>query len=194
MSEAGSPSSAVAANSQPVGKSVARQTSIRPRALVGPGDRVILPRLAAMARRPRLPLPGGGRAMVELTDLRDAAWAIMEAEARAPALAGKAINVSGGQPLEVRALATQLAARLGQSPRLVSVPLPLARLLAAAMEGTARLTSRADEPALTRYTLATLAYSQTFDLEPARRLLGYAPRHDALASLLAEADKLEATR
>lgn len=165
--------------------------AIRPRALVGAGDRVILPRLAAMARRPRLPLPGGGRALVELTDLRDAAWAICEAAERAPALAGKAINISGGQPVAVRDLAAQLAATLGHSPRMVDLPLPVARVLARALEAGARLTARAAEPALTRYTLATMAWSQTFDLEPARRLLGYAPRHDAVATLLAEARRLE---
>lgn len=164
--------------------------AIRPRALVGEGDRVILPRLADLARRKRMPLPHGGRALIELTDLRDAAWAIAEAEARAPALAGRAINISGGRPVAVRDLALLLAAALGERPRLVSVPLALARPLAAAAETLARLTGSRKEPVLTRYTLATLAFSQTFDLAPAWAQLGYKPRHDALATLLAEAQKL----
>lgn len=164
--------------------------AIRPRALVGKEDRVILPRLVEMASRRRLPLPGGGNALIEMTDLRDAAWAICEAEERAPEIAGKAINISGAKPMPVRQVADAIAAVLGKSPQLVSLPLPVARALATVLERTAQLASMRDEPPLTRYTLATLAYSQTFDLEPARRLLRYSPRYDALATLLARARKL----
>lgn len=164
--------------------------AIRPRGLVGDGDRVILPRLAQMARRPRLPLPRGGQALIELTDLRDAAWAIAEAEERAPAIGNRAINISGGQPVRVADLAAMLAEAMGTTPRLVSVPSVLARPLASALELAARLTGREDEPVLTRYTLATMGYSQTFDLAPAHRLLGYAPRRDALGTLLAQAREL----
>ena len=166
--------------------------AIRPRALVGPGDRVILPRLAALARRKRMPLPGGGTAVIELTDLRDAARAICEAEQRLPALAGKAINISGGNPVTVREVAERLAASLGENPRLVSLPLVIARPLASLVEACARLRSSLEEPALTRYTLATLGWSQTFDQEPARRMLDYRPRHDALVTMLDEARKLAA--
>ncbi len=165
--------------------------AVRPRALVGEGDRVILPRLAELASRKRVPLPGGGTALIEMTDLRDAARAICDAEECAPELAGKGINVSGGKPVAVRKVAGDLAATLGLSPRLVSLPRPLARVVATTMEIAARLTGTATEPPLTRYTLATLAYSQTFDLEPTRRLLGYTPRYDALATVLEQARKLE---
>jgi nucleoside-diphosphate-sugar epimerase len=167
--------------------------AVRPRALVGPGDRVILPRLAALARRKRMPLPRGGGALIELTDLRDAAWAISEAEERAPAMAGKAVNISGGHPVSVRQVAIQLAAALGRNPQLVSLPIAIAKPVAGLLEAVARLRGTSEEPVLTRYTLATLAWSQTFDLEPARRLLGYAPRHDALETLLSEARNLTQT-
>ena len=166
--------------------------AIRPRALVGEGDRVILPRLTELARRKRMPLPRGGTAVIELTDLRDAAWAICEAEARAPALSGRAINISGGQPIAVRDLALSLATALGERPRLVNIPLALAQPLAHIAETIARLTGAEEEPVLTRYTLATLAFSQTFDLAPARQWLDYRPRHDATATLLAEARRLGA--
>lgn len=164
--------------------------AIRPRALVGQGDRVMLPRLAELARRARMLLPRGGKALIELTELRDAAWAICEAEERAPSLRGRAINISGGRPIAVRDVATRLAASLGEHPRLVTLPLLLARPLAAAMEAIAHFRRSQNEPVLTRYTLATLGWTQTFDHEPAQRLLGYTPRHDALESLLAEARKL----
>lgn len=168
--------------------------AIRPRALVGEGDRVILPRLAELARRPRIPLPRGGQALIELTDMRDAAWAICEAEARATnnasAISGKAINISGGQPIKVGDLALQLADALGTAPRLVPIPLGLARPIACGLEHLAALARSTREPVLTRYTLATMGYSQTFDPEPARRLLGYTPSHDALQTLIEQARSL----
>lgn len=164
-----------------------RCCAIRPRALVGEGDRVILPKLAQLARRRKMPLPGGGQALIELTDLRDAAWAICEAEQRAETIGGHAINISGGQPIKVRDLATRLAAALGTRPKLVDLPLPLAKAIAHAAETIAHLARCESEPVLTRYTFATLAYSQTFDLSCANRLLGYAPRHDATETLLQQA-------
>lgn len=166
--------------------------AIRPRALVGEGDRVILPKLAQLARRKRMPLPGGGHALIELTDLRDAAWAICEAEERAEATGGQAINISGGKPVKVRELAKALAAALGTSPKLVNLPLPIAKAVAHLAESVANATGSTQEPVLTRYTFATLAYSQTFDLFKAEQLLGYAPRHDAVETLLQQARRITA--
>ncbi|ALH80794.1 NAD-dependent epimerase/dehydratase family protein [Sphingopyxis macrogoltabida] len=168
--------------------------AIRPRALVGPGDRVILPKLAELAMRRRMLLPGGGHARVEFTDLRDAAEAIMLAEDRAPDIGGIAINISGGRPVAVRDVAVRLAAALGTNSELVTLPVPLARSIAVVAEGWGRLTRSAAEPVLTRYTLATLACSQSFDMAPAERLLGFRPRHDALETLLAEAAQWKAKR
>ncbi|MBV7256124.1 SDR family NAD(P)-dependent oxidoreductase [Pacificimonas sp. WHA3] len=163
---------------------------IRPRALVGEGDRVILPKLVELAAREKIPMPRDGKALIELTDLRDAAWAICEAEERADDLKGRAINISGGNPRAVKEVAQQLAQALGKSPRFVTPRMPLLRVLAASLEGLAKLTGREAEPLLTRYTLATLAYSQSFDLAPAKRLLDYAPRYDGLATLLEQAHQM----
>lgn len=164
--------------------------AIRPRALVGEGDRVILPKLAEMVQRKKIPLPRGGQALIELTDLRDAAHAICEAEERAQELKGRAINISGGNPRPVKHVAQQLAQALSKSPRFATPPMPLLRVLAATLEGFAKLIGCREEPPLTRYTLATLANSQSFDLEPATRLLGYTPRYDGLETLLEQARQM----
>jgi len=160
---------------------------IRPRALVGEGDEVILPRLAQLVGRKRIPLPGGGRALVELTDLRDAAEAVLRAEDRALDVAGQAINISGGQPIAVKEVAERLGQALGRRPEMIDLPLPVARAVAVGLEWSARIMRRQCEPMLTHYTLATLGYSQTFDLAPAEHLLGYRPQYDALETLLEQA-------
>jgi nucleoside-diphosphate-sugar epimerase len=161
--------------------------AIRPRAIVGPDDQVLLPRLAELVGRRRVPLPRRGQALIELTDARDAAHAILLAESRIDAVAGRGINVSGGRAHRVRDIAEALAAALGRNPRFVDLPVGIGRAIATALELAARSVGSNREPLLTRYTLATLAYSQTFDHDETERLIGYRPRHDALATLLAEA-------
>ncbi len=164
-----------------------RTAAVRPRALTGPDDRVVLPRLAALATRRRVPLLRGGRALVELTDVRDAAEAIRLAEERIEAVAGRPVNVSGGRPASVRRIAGALGQALGTEVRFVRLPLSLARAAAAALEARAARDPEAPEPWLTRYALAQLAFSQTFAPGRARDALGFRPRHDALDTLCAVA-------
>jgi nucleoside-diphosphate-sugar epimerase len=164
-----------------------RTCAVRPRAIVGPDDKVLLPALLAMAMRKRVLLPGGGAALIELTDVRDAARAILLAEEAIPVIGGRAINISGGSARSVSDIARGLAAALGLSPRFVALPMIAGRAGALLAEAWASASGSAREPVLTRYALATLGFTQTFDAEEPARLIGYRPRHDAFATLLAQA-------
>jgi nucleoside-diphosphate-sugar epimerase len=164
--------------------------AIRPRALVGPNDRVLLPRLMALARRPAMPLPRGGKALIELTDVRDAAAAILAAYDHGDHVSGQAFNISGGKPVSVREVAVKLAEAIGASPKLIDLPMAIAAPLAASLEAIAGLLKSRVEPILTRYTLATLAYSQTFDLSGAREALDWRPTYDGFETLLHEAGRM----
>jgi 2-alkyl-3-oxoalkanoate reductase len=164
--------------------------AIRPRAIVGPDDRVLLPKLAQLARRKVMPLPGGGQALIELTDVRDVVSACLKGLARSEAVSGRGYNISGGRPIAVAELAQSLAAALDLKPRLFALPLPLAHMIAASAETLAKLTGAKTEPLLTRYILATLGYSQTFDLGPAKTDLHWTPHFDGLATLLDQARRM----
>ena len=158
--------------------------AIRPRALVGPDDRVLLPRLLNIIRRGRMPVPRRGQALVELTDTRDAVRALLLADQRRAANGGRAFNISGGRPMTVSALASALAKTLERPLALISAPWPLMLAGAAVLERVAALSPGRPEPLLTPYGVATLAFSQTFNLDGALRGLGYAPGHDANATAL----------
>ncbi|UVO50007.1 NAD-dependent epimerase/dehydratase family protein [Sphingomonas sp. SUN019] len=149
-----------------------RTIVLRPRAIVGPHDAVLLPRLMRAIRQGRVPLPGGGAALVELTDARDIATALIAAADAE--VGGAAFNISGGQPRSVRWIVTRITARLGLTPRIANLPRPLAMAGAGALEAIGRITSR--EPLITRYGVMTLGWSQTFDLSAARDRLGWTPR------------------
>jgi len=155
---------------------------LRPRAIVGPDDTVLLPRFLRLIDKGVFPLIRDGRALIELTDVRDVAAALILAETRAPALGGQVFNISGGQPVSVKATVTALAEASGRRVRFVRLPyLPL-RLAASGLEAVARAWPGRPEPPLTVYSLCTLAFSQTFDLGRARTALGFTPRHDGLAA------------
>ncbi len=154
-----------------------RTVAIRPRAIVGPHDTVLLPRILRAGRRGRFPLPGGGNALIEPTDVRDAAAAFVAAGRRLATAGGQAINISGGDPQPVRALLGQLFVRIGSAPLLVAVPTGLALAVAGAMERVAALLPGRPEPPVTRYSVMTFGFSQTMQLDRARDLLDWVPRH-----------------
>ena len=160
-----------------------RTIAIRPRAIVGPHDTVLLPRLVRATRRGRFPLPGGGIALIEPTDVRDAAAAFIAADRARDAAGGKVINISGSDPRPVRDLLGLLFARLGRTPALTRVPTGLALTIAGTMEAVAATLPGRPEPPATRYTVMTFAFSQTMDLTRARDLLGWTPRHDVEAMI-----------
>ncbi len=159
-----------------------RTVSVRPRALIGPDDAVLLPRIMALVARGWFPLFRGGRALVELTDVRDAAQALLSADRHIERTGGKAINISGGRPVAVVELARALGDALSRKLRLQPIPMFVARTLAQTMEAVCSILPGRPEPRLTTYGIATLAYTQTFNLARARDLLGYEPAYDPVAT------------
>lgn len=161
-----------------------RTIVLRPRAIVGPHDAVLLPRLMRAIRAGPVPLPAGGAALVELTDARDVAAAAIAAAGAS--LGGTAFNISSGQPRTVRSILSRIASRLGLDPRIVPLPRSLALAGAGVLELIGRMTGR--EPIITRYGVMTLGWSQTFDLHAARHHLGWVPHfspEDAIDHALA---------
>lgn len=159
-----------------------RTTSLRPRALVGPDDRVLLPRILALASRGWFPALRGGQALIELTDVRDATTALLRAGENLATAGGKAINISGGRPVSVAVLVGKLAEALQRPIAMRNIPVQIALLLARASEMVCNLRPGRPEPRLTTYGVATLAFTQTFDLTRARDLLGYQPAYDPVST------------
>jgi 2-alkyl-3-oxoalkanoate reductase len=149
--------------------------AVRPRAIVGPYDTVLLPRLLHAAERGFLPLPGFGRALIEPTDARDVAAALIAAEARSGAANGMVFNVSGGVPVRLGEFARYVFGKLDRQVRLIPLPARLVLGLAGLAEIAARLRPGQPEPGLTRYSAKALGWSQTFDLTRAKTILGWQP-------------------
>lgn len=166
--------------------------AVRPRAIVGPDDAVLLPRILRLVRKGRFPLFRGGRALVELTDVRDAARALLLADRHRETAGGRAVNITGGRPLPVAELVGRLGEALGVEVKIVPVPLPVGQALSVVSEAVCRILPGRPEPILTPYTLSTLAWSQTFDLTGAQVLIDYEPAHDAVETAMAVAPGMAA--
>ncbi len=132
-------------------------------------------RLAALMRRlPALPLPGGGRALVQPIHQDDVTACLMAAIARAHTLSGTLV-IAGPTPLPYRDFCAAVARAAGIAPRPV-LPVPAAALMALAPLTRAlpllpRI--RADE-------VRRLTEDKGFDIGPMRSTLGVEPRPLAL--------------
>lgn len=161
-----------------------RTVSIRPRGIVGPDDNVLLPKITQMIRKGTLPLIRKGCALIELTDVRDVAKAVVLAVQNINVIGGQVINISGGKPIEIGKVIIRVANALEQKVRFIFIPTFLARILAEILEWYGRRNGYKKEPALTRYIFATMSYSQVFNLKKAREKLGYHPSYNGLNSLI----------
>lgn len=148
--------------------------ALRPRALIGRGDTVIMPRVLHAYHQGKLRIIGSGDNIVDLTPVANVVRAVHDAmNAPAPAW-NQAYNIGCGQPVKLWDTIKDLFGKLGLKFENKRVPYFAAYYFAFASELVARyLTGK--EPALTRYGVAILRFSMTMDISKAARSLGYTP-------------------
>lgn len=149
---------------------------LRPRGLYGQGDVALLPRLLRAAQAGPLPLIRGGGAETDLTHVEDVVDAVLAALAAPAGLAQRVFNISGGEPLKVRAIAEAAGARAGISVRWRTIPSAAMFAAASLMEAAARLKPGQPEPRVTAYGAGLFAFTQTLDLTAARTRLNWTPK------------------
>ncbi|WP_370662745.1 NAD-dependent epimerase/dehydratase family protein [Massilia frigida] len=150
---------------------------LRPRAIFGPWDNALLPRLLRLIRLGRVPLLRGGRALIDLTyvdNVVDAVEASLALPAN-PAGVDPIFNISNGEPVEIGDLFARISTAFDLPLETAPRPYLVADLVARLLEACAPLVP-GWEPPFTRYSLGTIAFSQTLDLSRATSLLDYRPR------------------
>lgn len=146
---------------------------LRPRAIFGPGDTTLFPRLLRAAGKQRLAIIGDGRNLADLTFIENAAEAVACALLAPSTCQGQTFNITDGGPVVLWEFITSLLAQLGLPTPRRRWPLAAALALGTLGEGMGRLVGR--EPAATRFSIGMLGYSQTFDIAKARAMLDYHP-------------------
>ena len=147
-------------------------TILRPRAVFGPGDTVLFPRLLAAAKRGKLPriVRTGPPAMGDLISVDALADYMLRAAQRDDAVG--AFNLSHGEPVEMQAFIAETFRRLDLPPPTRTVPYRVARTAAHAAELAWTLLPLRGEPPVTRFGIDVLTFSKTFDIAKARAVLG----------------------
>ncbi|WP_200933785.1 NAD-dependent epimerase/dehydratase family protein [Microbacterium sp. Leaf161] len=166
---------------------IAELVIVRPRGLIGVGDPSLVPRLLDVHARIGVPVFDGGDNLIDVTAVENVASALRLALTRGDA-AGGVYNITNDDPRRFRELLTILLERMGETPRFRPMHRRAAWVLASASEGVCSMLPWRPEPPLTRYTLSTIAYSQTLDITRAKAELGYRPEvslDDALAGVAA---------
>ena len=153
--------------------------ALRPRLIWGPGDAQLLPRLVQRARAGRLRLVGNGDNLIDTTYIDNAAQAHFDAfEHLAPgaACAGRAYFISNGEPKPARDIVNALLAAAGAPPVTKTLPFSVAYAIGAACEAAWTVLPLKGEPPLTRFLAEQLSTTHWYDMTPATRDFGYAPR------------------
>ncbi len=150
--------------------------SIRPRGIFGPGDTVIFPRLLKVSETTGIPLINGGKAILDMTYIDNVVDALLLCQTAPDQVLGEYFNITNGEPTELFNLLQILSKKLNISLKFKPLPYLIAYTLATGMEWFYQSFLPGREPALTRYTLGLLAFSQTLDITSAKVKLGYQPQ------------------
>lgn len=149
-----------------------RVTSVRPSAILGPGDRNGLPRLVTAIRSRAAVILGNGANRVPFVVVEDVARAIARA-VHSETARGRAYNLSGADAITQREFLSLCARCAGVDPPRRHVPRSVAYAMGIAAEWGYRLARRADEPPVSRFGVLVASSDITVDCSAARTDLGW---------------------
>lgn len=152
--------------------------SLRPRAVWGPGDRHgPIVQILAKLRAGRLPDLSGGREVLASLCYIDHLTHAVQLALTAENVGGRAYFVADAEPVQVWPTMAAVAERFGLAAPRVTVPAPVLGGALAAIETVWRIPAVAQRwtPPLSRYAVALVTRSATYDLSRAERELGYRP-------------------
>ncbi len=144
----------------------------RPRAVFGPGDTVLFPRIIAAAKAGRVPRLTGREtpAVGDLIYVDNLADYLLQLASR-PDLGG-VYNLTNAEPVEIQAMLLDVITQLGFDPPTREVSLTTAMRAASVLERAWRVLRLPGEPPITPYGVGVLSWSKTFVPDKMLRDLG----------------------
>ncbi|NBC24493.1 MAG: NAD-dependent epimerase/dehydratase family protein [Bacteroidetes bacterium] len=163
---------------QKLKKSSLNYTILRPRAIIGARDRVIMPRLINAAAAGRLKIFGNGLNVVDLTPINNLVNLICKLALQSTPLPNKAYNISNGRAIPLWPYINDTLEQIGYPRVRKKVNRRLGLAIGQGIELYHRWFKPEKEPVLTKYSVGTLSYSFSFNIEEAIKELNFEPRQN----------------
>lgn len=151
-------------------------TILRPRAIFGPYDRVLLPRLLTLLKQKngKLPLPRAGKTVIDMTFVGNVVHSMWLATNSTNIASGNIFNITNDEPAKISHVLEKLFVHeLHYNMLVKNIPYPVASISAKLLEIIAKVTNK--EPKLTSYSAGILAFDMTLSIDKAKTMLDYNP-------------------
>lgn len=144
---------------------------LRPRVLIGKGDTLILPRLIQAHKEGKLKIIGSGNNLSDVTSVRNMAEAIRLSISTKNH--NEDYNITNGKPVKLWNTINEIFEKLEMEKVKSKAPTWLLFSIAKLMELNHKVFRKNGEPVLTKFGIAALAKSVTFNIDKAKEKLGY---------------------
>ena len=145
----------------------------RPKAIIGRGDHVIVPRLIKAYDDQKLKIVGNGNNLVDLTPVSNVVDAIILAINNEDAI-NQTFNLSNGNPIKLWEVINYVLKKLNKKKVTQRVPYRIAYFVTYINELVSKMFNLG-EPSTTRYSIGILAKSFTLSIKKANDILKYVP-------------------
>ena len=146
----------------------------RPKAIIGRGDHVIVPRLIKAYDDQKLKIVGNGKNLVDLTPVSNVVDAIILAINNEDAI-NQTFNLSNGKPIKLWEVINYVLKKLNKNKVTKRVPYKIAYYVTYINEIISKIFNLG-EPSTTRYSIGILAKSFTLNIKKANDILKYVPK------------------
>ncbi len=150
--------------------------ALRPHLIWGPGDTQLIPRIVERARAGRMRLVGSGQNLIDATYIENAAHAhVLALQRLAPEApcAGRPYFITNDEPMPFADVINGMLAAAGLDPVSKSISPRIAYAVGALLEAAYVVLKRRDEPPMTRFIARQFATAHWYDINAAKRDLGY---------------------
>ncbi len=151
--------------------------TLRPRAIFGPHDRAIIPRILKSEKKGVLPVIGTGQNIIDVTCVENVVDSLILAAGADAQYCGRKYNITNGEPRTLMMVIASLYKALNKPLATRFVSYAIAKKVAGCLELLYDLPFvKNKEPLLTRYSAGVLYYGQTLNIDAAMNDLKYTPK------------------
>lgn len=157
-------------------KSGLEVVTIRPRAIFGPGDAAIFPRLIKVSQDKFVPIIGDEKIYLDLTYVENVVDALLLCMGSSEQTLGEKYNITNDETICLMDIMDYTLKKLNIVYKKKKISYNTLFNLAGFLEWFYIHFKKNKEPFLTRYTVSLLSKSQTLNIDKAKKELGYHPR------------------